>query len=195
MSENNTCTICLESIHKNNTVKTPCNHLIHNTCLTTWLLKHKSCPNCRYNFHANGFINQSSELDYETETDEDEEEEEIELNDIEIIIPEDSYGNTIIQHHNSLVEIIKDFKNNYLNPTLNNYNWLYDNDNGYFLKLNKKKYLIYLEIHDYFDPFTKKIYLVLNIQQINKRVNIFYNKIKQKHLYVSNYSKRYTIKC
>jgi hypothetical protein len=40
------CSICLESIKKKSFI-TPCCHFFHKGCLTRWLKKSKTCPNCR----------------------------------------------------------------------------------------------------------------------------------------------------
>ena len=44
----NTCVICLDEIHGSH-VTTPCNHKMHNKCLTHWLLTEDTCPLCRHN--------------------------------------------------------------------------------------------------------------------------------------------------
>lgn len=38
------CTICLEHV---NNIPLVCGHVFHNKCITKWLDKHKTCPNCR----------------------------------------------------------------------------------------------------------------------------------------------------
>lgn len=44
------CTICLEEMGPNVTVKTlPCNHEYHVKCIDPWLLAHATCPLCKYN--------------------------------------------------------------------------------------------------------------------------------------------------
>lgn len=41
------CSVCYDDI-TDNCIKTPCGHLFHNQCLTTWLLEKTSCPICRF---------------------------------------------------------------------------------------------------------------------------------------------------
>ena len=49
----NECSICLEKfIHKESSVcNTPCKHLFHPECLSTWLLINHTCPICRYDLN------------------------------------------------------------------------------------------------------------------------------------------------
>ena len=47
-----TCSICLANFILDETVcNTPCNHLFHPQCITTWFQKKKTCPLCRTNCH------------------------------------------------------------------------------------------------------------------------------------------------
>ena len=41
------CVICLDPINGPH-VTTPCNHKMHNKCLTQWLLTEDTCPLCRH---------------------------------------------------------------------------------------------------------------------------------------------------
>jgi hypothetical protein len=42
------CSICLEAFNVFDCVKTlPCNHVYHETCVTTWLKQNDECPVCR----------------------------------------------------------------------------------------------------------------------------------------------------
>jgi len=41
------CVICLEQITQI-PITTPCNHTMHNKCLTQWLISEETCPICRY---------------------------------------------------------------------------------------------------------------------------------------------------
>ena len=43
----NTCSICLEGISKNNNTGLDCGHSFHADCVNTWFSGHNTCPNCR----------------------------------------------------------------------------------------------------------------------------------------------------
>ena len=44
----NECTICLEEFSPRQICITlPCNHKFHSHCITEWLHKELTCPNCR----------------------------------------------------------------------------------------------------------------------------------------------------
>ncbi len=45
----NSCTICLECIDSTRSgyARTHCNHVYHIGCLSTWVLRNPSCPQCR----------------------------------------------------------------------------------------------------------------------------------------------------
>jgi len=48
MSEVEKCVICLNDLHNTNELLvTPCNHKFHSHCITEWLHKELTCPNCR----------------------------------------------------------------------------------------------------------------------------------------------------
>ncbi|XP_053615299.1 E3 ubiquitin-protein ligase TRAIP-like isoform X2 [Plodia interpunctella] len=52
-----TCTICTELIRTNEDFKvTKCGHLFHNSCLSDWLLRSQSCPQCRCTVTSNATI-------------------------------------------------------------------------------------------------------------------------------------------
>ena len=47
--ENSTCCVCLEALSEGDEVaKLPCGHVYHPGCVKDWLIKHCTCPNCRY---------------------------------------------------------------------------------------------------------------------------------------------------
>jgi len=47
--ENSTCCVCLEALREGDSVaKLPCGHVYHAACVKNWLIKHCTCPNCRY---------------------------------------------------------------------------------------------------------------------------------------------------
>ena len=49
----NCCVICLDEIEGAH-VTTPCNHKMHNKCLTQWLLTEDTCPLCRHDIGVKG---------------------------------------------------------------------------------------------------------------------------------------------
>lgn len=47
--ETSICTICQDDLELNQVVKrTPCKHIFHSRCLSTWLESNHTCPICRY---------------------------------------------------------------------------------------------------------------------------------------------------
>ena len=48
------CVVCQENIAKGETVLIlPCGHFFHPECVTPWLRKNNTCPNCRFELPAN----------------------------------------------------------------------------------------------------------------------------------------------
>lgn len=48
---NEICCICLIDMYReDHAIKLKCNHLFHNSCVFTWLLKNDTCPTCRHEF-------------------------------------------------------------------------------------------------------------------------------------------------
>ena len=41
------CAICLSKQHKNDHIRLPCGHCFHITCMSDWVLRSPTCPNCR----------------------------------------------------------------------------------------------------------------------------------------------------
>ena len=50
------CSICW-NVLVNDTVKLPCNHVYHITCIESWTKYNNTCPYCRYNFKINNNLN------------------------------------------------------------------------------------------------------------------------------------------
>ena len=55
---NDTCSITQEifSIYDNVTIIKECNHIFNSSAIEKWLLRHQTCPNCRYNILTNSNI-------------------------------------------------------------------------------------------------------------------------------------------
>lgn len=48
LNQNETCTICLELLKKNDIISTlNCNHRYHHVCIKKWTEKERTCPLCR----------------------------------------------------------------------------------------------------------------------------------------------------
>jgi len=55
--ENSACCVCLETLRPGNAVaKLPCGHLYHPHCVTAWLARHCTCPNCRYELPTDDIV-------------------------------------------------------------------------------------------------------------------------------------------
>ena len=93
------CAICCDVIHKEeDCFRTPCNHYMHNTCLTHWLLLKNTCLIRRHNICG------SNNHDEDAEDFSEDEEEEIE--DIQVNFPNEIYTSSYNTISDSLKEII-----------------------------------------------------------------------------------------
>ncbi|CAD8094892.1 unnamed protein product [Paramecium sonneborni] len=69
LSQFEDCVICLESLKDGKTLElkfcsvTPCFHIFHQQCLSTWLQKQRNCPFCRKEFYRNQIQNQHPWID------------------------------------------------------------------------------------------------------------------------------------
>ena len=45
----NTCSVCLSDLRRENAVTLPCGHVFHESCISTWLARRPTCPECRNN--------------------------------------------------------------------------------------------------------------------------------------------------
>jgi hypothetical protein len=51
--EDSSCSICLaEYVHLDSVISLPCHHLFHRSCVTSWLLGHRTCPLCKQDVMA-----------------------------------------------------------------------------------------------------------------------------------------------
>lgn len=53
---NEDCSICLEPLCKNTIVVTPCHHVFHIECYTTWITKSNKCAICRATMEKPSFV-------------------------------------------------------------------------------------------------------------------------------------------
>ena len=65
------CSICYDEIHADHGIKPPCGHEFHNKCLTQWILKHSSCPICRYKLADEDTLEEEEEASYYENDEED----------------------------------------------------------------------------------------------------------------------------
>ena len=56
LEENNSCSICLESLNNNKILKYECNHYFHENCINRW---NNGCPLCRAKEKISNNINNS----------------------------------------------------------------------------------------------------------------------------------------
>ena len=129
-----TCAICYNHIKcDTDGFKTPCNHFMHNSCLTHWLLLKNTCPICRYNINGKRINNEDDidiDIDIENETDSDEE------YDIEVNLINEIYTSNYNKILESLRELL--FSMTLNNEDIENFtytkDWCYDNINDtYYL--------------------------------------------------------------
>ena len=67
---NKNCTICFELQHVGDlAIKLPCGHCYHKKCVWPWLLKHCTCPVCRYELTAEGGNNSNETMSRKEKSD------------------------------------------------------------------------------------------------------------------------------
>jgi hypothetical protein len=169
------CCICIDTFEKgDNMVTTPCGHVMHNKCLTQWLLTNNNCPMCRFTFgedtefeHVNHIYNVNFTND---------------------IISQ--YSSTIAESLEEIEEIIKQINEtkSYQN-IYTRFNWVTNNNNLFYLKLYKRQQIIDIEIvlENISENFSN---IYITFKCIDKQTNYYLEKIKnnKKYLYTSNYS-------
>lgn len=176
------CAICCDIIHnEEDCFKTPCNHYMHNTCLTHWLLLKNTCPICRHNICGNN--NEEHGEDYS----EDEYEEEIE--DIQVNFSNEIYTsnyNTILDSLKEIIYLLTHDEEEIDNYILQN-NWVFDETNNVFnLKVNTRNDIINISIIT--DVYQKILFLDIEFNTISKEMSRYIEKNYKKDLLISNFS-------
>jgi hypothetical protein len=183
MNNMNNCAICCDEIqNKEDGFQTPCNHYMHNTCLTHWLLLKNTCPICRHNICGSNNHKEDVE-DYS----EDEDEEEIQ--DIQVNFSNEIYTSNYNTILDSLKEII--YLLTHDDEDLNDYrlqnNWGFDEVNNIFnLKVNTRNDIIKINIDT--DVYEKVLFLDIQFDTISKKMSKYIEKNNKKDLLISNYS-------
>jgi len=180
-----TCAICCEDIlNKDDGYKTPCNHYMHNTCLTHWLLLKNTCPICRHNICGPTCNEDNNEPYYEEEIEEDQTIENIEVN-FNNEIYTSSYD-TILTALKEIIYCLTLEENEATNFRLSN-NWIFDETKHSFtLKLNTRKDIINIIVNA--DYYHNSLYLDIQFNMIFKYLSKYKNKLSIKKLLISNFS-------
>ena len=178
------CAICCENIENEcDGFKTPCNHHMHNTCLTHWLLLKNTCPICRHNICGDP-SNENQEIE---EFDEDEDYDEI--NGVEVNFLNEVYTSsydTILDGIKELIYCLTLSSEEQDEYSLVN-NWCFDETNmNYYLKLNTRKEIINITITP--ELINNILYLDIEFNSSFKKNKKYICHIQQKDIYVSNYS-------
>ena len=179
-----TCAICYEDIqNKEDCFKTPCNHYMHNTCLTHWLLLKHTCPICRHNICASN----DHEEDVEDYSEHEEEEEEIE--NIQVSFTNEVYTSnyqTILESLKEIIYILTQNEEDLNNYTLNK-NWTFDETNNMFnLKINTRNDIININVDT--DIYDRILFLDVLFDTISKKLSQYIEKKHKKDLMISKYS-------
>jgi len=174
------CSICCDNIKNEcNGFKTPCNHYMHNTCLTHWLLLKNTCPVCRHDIYEPIIDN-----DFE----EDNEQQNI-IEDIKINFLNEIYTSSYDLILNALREIIYSLtldEEEIQNFQFKN-EWIFDEtNNSYILKLNTRNDIINIIV----DTDLQDNILYLNIQFVTicKKISEYIRLSSKKDMLLSNYS-------
>ena len=175
----NTCSICRDSII-NDGFTTQCNHHMHNSCLTHWLLINNTCPICRHNLCGHPNDNDNDDVDDVEEDDED-------IIDIVLHFFNEIYTpnyNTILD---SLKEIINRLSSENENEYMHYFNWCYDETNHlYYIKINTRTTIIYIYVNGII--YENVLHINISFNTIDKKYSDYYNKSITNNLYISNYS-------
>ena len=176
------CAICCDVIHKEeDCFKTPCNHYMHNTCLTHWLLLKNTCPICRHNICGNN--HEDHDEDFSEYEDEDE------FEDIQVSFSNEIYTsnyNTILDSLKEIIFILTHDDEEINNYTLQN-NWIFDETNNVFnLKVNTRNDIINISIMT--DVYEKVLFLDIEFDTISKEMSRYIEKSNKKDLLISKFS-------
>ncbi len=180
----NNCAICCEDIiHEEDGFKTPCNHYMHNTCLTHWLLLKNTCPICRHNICGN------NHEEHDNEHSEDEYEEDIEIEDIQVNFSNEIYTsnyNTILDSLKEIIYILTNDEEETNNYIMKN-NWVFDETNNVFnLKVNTRNDIINISIIT--DVYQKVLFLDIEFDTISKEMSRYIENNHKKDLMISKFS-------
>ena len=182
-----TCAICCNPIKcDSDGFKTPCNHFMHNSCLTHWLLLKNSCPICRYNIYG---IHCSEDNDDDNENLEDDDYNNIQ--NIEVNLINEIYTSK----YDTILEAIREIL---YSMTLNNEEsenyiftkkWFYDEIyDTYNLRLNTRNEII--NIYLSCDLFDTTIFADIVFNTIYKNISKYLNNSLKNNLFISNYSQK-----
>jgi hypothetical protein len=171
----NHCCICIENFKNGDSmVTTPCGHIMHNKCLTNWLITNNSCPMCRFTLGEDTEFEQVCHVyDFNFTND--------------IVTP---YDSTITESLDDVEEAIKKINEtkSYQN-IFTRFKWVTNNRNLFYLKIHKRNQIIDIEVElENISENYSEIYVTFNC--IDKRTNFYIERVKndKKYLYTSNYS-------
>ncbi len=189
-----TCAICCDEITCNG-IKTPCNHTMHNSCLTHWLFLQSSCPICRHDLSGcekKPIFDDDSDSDSESESIFDDDEDD-EIEDILVNFNNELYTSNYSTVLDAIREILfrisltdEEEEDLAFNPL---FNWHYDEtNNSYYIKLFKRNQIIDIEIEA--ENFENNLYLDITFKTIDKRISKYLKTKMNKDIYISNFTKK-----
>jgi hypothetical protein len=184
-----TCAICCDDIqNEQDGFKTPCNHYMHNTCLTQWLLFKNTCPICRHNIcgPSCNTNNGDNDLEYDSDSDSDSESE---IDEIQVNFSNEIYTSNYYSILDAIKEII-----NYItldDEDIENYrfsnNWCLNETNDiYSLKMNTRNNIINILVGP--ELYNNVLYLDIEFDTICKKMSEYIRTSLTKDLLISNYS-------
>lgn len=187
-----TCTICCDEI-TSNVIKTPCNHNMHNSCLTHWLLLQSSCPICRHDLSGCEKYNVNNDNDNDdSESIFDEDEDEY----IENIIVKfnnelytSNYSTVLYALREILFRISMTQEEEDELQYIPAYRWYFDDkNNAYYIKLYTRNQIINIDVNA--EYFGNDLYLDISFKSIDKRISKYIKTKMNKDIYVSNFTER-----
>ncbi len=176
------CAICCDDIKEDGFV-TPCNHHMHNSCLTHWLLLKDDCPICRYDISGNSKTNEKEEYFDDSDDEYDP------LDDIEVNFSNEVYTSNYDTILNALKEIL--FSMTLTEEEESRFifrnNWIYDSRNKmYNLKINTRNQIININVDG--EVFDTTLYIDINFESINKKHSHYISLSRSKNALISNYT-------